>query len=87
MGDVHPSRQSAFHAPAGPRLAPETRGQSQAPDAPGNLMVWLYTREPVYGYRAAGEWYDIGDLGQLLAADNMLRERAGLPTRDEYSLS
>jgi NDP-sugar pyrophosphorylase family protein len=44
-------------------------------------------REPVYGYRFKGEWHDIGDLGQLLVADNMLRERAGLPTRSEYSLS
>ena len=38
-------------------------------------MVWLHTREPVYGYRAAGEWHDIGDLGQLLEADNLLRQR------------
>jgi glucose-1-phosphate thymidylyltransferase len=68
-------------------LLPRYLEEGNLPDAPGNLMVWLYTREPVYGYRAAGEWYDIGDLGQLLAADNMLRERAGLPTRDEYSLS
>jgi glucose-1-phosphate thymidylyltransferase len=57
------------------------------PDAPGNFTAWLYTREPVYGYRVSGEWHDIGDLGQLLAADNLLRERAGLPTRSEYSLS
>jgi glucose-1-phosphate thymidylyltransferase len=55
-------------------------------DAPGNFMVWLYTREPVYGYRAEGEWHDIGDLGQLLAADNLLRERAGLPIRAQYTL-
>jgi len=68
-------------------LLPRYLGEGNPPDAPGNLMVWLYTREPVYGYRAEGEWHDIGDLGQLLAADNMLRERAGLPTRAEYSLS
>ena len=61
--------------------------EGNSPDAPGNFMVWLHTREPVYGYRAVGEWHDIGDLGQLLAADNMLREKAGLPTRSEYSLS
>jgi glucose-1-phosphate thymidylyltransferase len=61
--------------------------EGNPPDAPGNFMVWLYTREPVYGYRAAGEWHDIGDFGQLLEADNLLRERAGLPTRSEYSLS
>jgi hypothetical protein len=35
----------------------------------------------------SGEWHDIGDLGQLLAADNLLRERAGLPTRERYDLS
>lgn len=68
-------------------LLPHYFEEGNPPDAPGNLMVWLYTREPVYGYRAAGEWHDIGDLGQLLAADNMLRDRAGLPTRAEYSLS
>jgi glucose-1-phosphate thymidylyltransferase len=61
--------------------------EGNPPDAPGNFTVWLYTREPLYGYRAEGEWYDIGDLGQLLAADNLMRERAGLPTRGEYSLS
>jgi NDP-sugar pyrophosphorylase family protein len=41
----------------------------------------------VYGYRAEGEWHDIGDLGQLVEADNMMRQRAGLPIRAEYSLS
>ena len=61
--------------------------EGNPPDAPGNFMVWLHTREPVYGYRAEGEWHDIGDLGQLLDADNMLRQRAGLPVRTEYSLS
>jgi glucose-1-phosphate thymidylyltransferase len=61
--------------------------EGNPPDAPGNFMVWLYTREPVYGYRAEGEWHDIGDLGQLTEADNLMRERAGLPTRAEYSLS
>jgi glucose-1-phosphate thymidylyltransferase len=61
--------------------------EGNPPDAPGNFMVWLHTREPVYGYRAEGEWYDIGDLGQLLAADNLMRERAGLPTRDLYTVA
>jgi NDP-sugar pyrophosphorylase family protein len=40
----------------------------------------------VYGYAAGGEWWDIGDADQLLAADNLLRERAELPTRPSYSL-
>ena len=60
--------------------------EGNPPDAPGNFVAWLYTRGPVYGYRSSGEWHDIGDLGQLLEADNQLRERAGLPPRAEYSL-
>ena len=61
--------------------------EGNPPDAPGNFTAWLHTREPVYGYRVSGEWHDIGDLGQLLEADNLLRERSGLPTRSEYSLT
>jgi len=61
--------------------------EGNPPDAPGNFMVWLHTREPVYGYRAEGEWHDIGDLQQLLEADNLLRGRAGLPARDRYELT
>jgi glucose-1-phosphate thymidylyltransferase len=57
------------------------------PDAPGNFIAWLYTRAPVHGYRISGEWHDIGDLSQLLEADNLLRQRAGLPTRSDYSLT
>ena len=61
--------------------------EGNAPDAPGNFAAWLHARAPLYGYRFSGEWHDIGDLGQLLDADNLLRERAGLPTRSEYSLT
>jgi glucose-1-phosphate thymidylyltransferase len=68
-------------------LLPRYLEEGNPPDAPGNYMAWLHMREPVYGYRFKGDWHDIGDLGQLLAADNMLRERAGLPTRSEYSLT
>ena len=60
--------------------------EGNAPDAPGNFAAWLQERAPLYGYRFSGEWHDIGDLGQLLEADNLLRERAGLPQRAEYSL-
>jgi glucose-1-phosphate thymidylyltransferase len=56
------------------------------PDQPGHFVAWLYRREPVYAYRATGGWYDIGDAGQLLEADNRLRARAGLPLRTSYSL-
>jgi glucose-1-phosphate thymidylyltransferase len=59
--------------------------EGNSPDQPGKLFVWLHRREPVYGYRFAGEWFDIGDRDQLLEADNRLRARAGLPQRDAYS--
>ena len=40
----------------------------------------------MYGYRFAGEWFDIGDRKQLLEADNRTRRLRGLPERAEYSL-
>jgi glucose-1-phosphate thymidylyltransferase len=55
------------------------------PDPPGRFVVWLYQREPVYGFRFAEEWIDIGDPRQLLEADNRFRARAGLPLREDYS--
>jgi glucose-1-phosphate thymidylyltransferase len=55
-------------------------------DQPGHFIAWLHRREPVYGYRAGGGWYDIGDASQLLEADNRLRARSGLPLRSTYSL-
>jgi glucose-1-phosphate thymidylyltransferase len=61
--------------------------EGNAPDAPGNFAAWLSERAPLFGYRFSGDWHDVGDLGQLLEADNLLRERAGLPTRSEYSLT
>jgi glucose-1-phosphate thymidylyltransferase len=60
--------------------------EGNPPDQPGRLVAWLHTREPVYGYRFEGEWYDVGTREQLLEADNRLRERAGLPARSEYVL-
>jgi glucose-1-phosphate thymidylyltransferase len=59
--------------------------EGNSADAPGNFVAWLHSRAPVYGYRFSGEWYDIGDLDQLLEADNLLRTRAGLPQRAEYA--
>ena len=56
-------------------------------DQPGNLVAWLHRREPVYAYRFAGGWYDIGDHEQLLEADNRLRDREGLPQRDSYTVA
>jgi glucose-1-phosphate thymidylyltransferase len=58
-----------------------------SPDQPGKLVQWLHSREPVFGYAFSGEWQDIGDAAELLAADNRLRARRGLPVREQYSLA
>lgn len=55
------------------------------PDQPGLFPAWLVDRAPIYGYAFPGLWMDIGNHEQLLEADNLLREREGLPPRDEYS--
>jgi glucose-1-phosphate thymidylyltransferase len=55
------------------------------PDPPGRFLVWLYPREPLYGYRFAEPWFDIGDPEQLLEADNRHRALAGLPARERYT--
>jgi glucose-1-phosphate thymidylyltransferase len=68
------------------RLVPTYLSEGNPPDQPGNYIAWLHKREPVYAYRFEGGWYDIGDPTQLLVADNRMRERAGLPVRDTYSL-
>ncbi len=60
-------------------------GEGSSPDQPGRLLAWLAEREPVYGYAFEGLWMDVGDHDQLLDADNLLREREGLPVRTEYS--
>lgn len=60
--------------------------EGHAPDQSGSLVAWLYRREPVYGYRFPGDWYDIGNHAQLLEADNRMRRLHGLPERDAYSL-
>jgi len=56
-----------------------------APDQPGRFAAWLCGREPVYGWVFDEPWFDIGDLAQLLVADNHLRSRHGLPLRDAYT--
>ena len=60
--------------------------EGQSPDNAGSFLGWLAAREPVYGYRFDGAWYDIGDHDQLLEADNRQRRLAGLPERESYSL-
>jgi glucose-1-phosphate thymidylyltransferase len=47
----------------------------ESTDAPGNFVAWLHSRAPVYGFRFAGEWLDIGDLSQLQEADERYRRR------------
>jgi len=61
-------------------------GEGQSPDNAGSFLGWLAQREPVYGYRFEGAWYDIGNHDQLLEADNRQRRLAGLPERESYSL-
>ena len=60
--------------------------EGRSPDNAGSFLGWLADREPVYGYRFDGAWYDIGNLAQLLEADNRQRRLAGLPERESYSL-
>ncbi len=67
-------------------LIQEYLEEGNSPDAPGRFPEWLVHRAPVYGYAFEGLWMDIGDRFQLLEADNLLRERRGLPRREEYSL-
>jgi glucose-1-phosphate thymidylyltransferase len=68
------------------RLVQTYLDEGMSPDNAGSFLGWLAEREPVYGYRFEGSWYDIGDREQLLEADNRLRRRAGLPARESYSL-
>jgi glucose-1-phosphate thymidylyltransferase len=68
-------------------LVPTYLAEGNPPDQPGNFVAWLYKRAPVYAYRFPGDWYDVGDLVQLLEADNRMRRRQGLPERTEYSPS
>jgi glucose-1-phosphate thymidylyltransferase len=68
------------------RLVATYLDEGQSPDNAGSFLGWLAEREPVYGYRFEGTWYDIGDRAQLLEADNRLRRLAGLPERESYSL-
>ena len=67
------------------RLVSAYLDEGLSPDNAGSFLGWLAGREPVYGYRFDGSWYDIGDKTQLLEADNRLRQLAGLPERRAYS--
>jgi len=58
--------------------------EGNSPDQPGHFVAWLHKRVPVYGYRFDGGWYDIGNQQELFNADNLMRERRGMPRRLEY---
>ena len=68
------------------QLAAKYLALGHSPDNIGSFVAWLSTQKPLYGYRFEGRWYDIGNREQLLEADNLMRERVGLPQRAEYAL-
>ncbi len=36
--------------------------ETQATDTTGGFIQWLYRKNPVYGFKFSGKWYDIGSL-------------------------
>ena len=84
QGDLAATATYLFHHSHAARVQ-EYLVEGNSPDQPGRLLEWLVPRVAVYGYAFDGLWMDIGDQAQLLEADNLLRARRGLPTRDEYS--
>ena len=73
-----------YHREHARLIRPYLDGEHGA-DQPGRLVGWLQRREPVYGWEFDDTWYDIGNHEQLLAADNVLRAKHGLPVREAYS--
>jgi glucose-1-phosphate thymidylyltransferase len=63
----------------------EYLADGNSPDQPGRFVAWLHVREPVFAWVFDEPWYDVGDLDQLLQADNHVRARLGLPLRTVYS--
>jgi glucose-1-phosphate thymidylyltransferase len=66
------------------RLIQTYISEGHGADNIGSFLGWLAERQPVYGWRFPGRWYDIGNLEQLAEADNHLRRLVGLPKRDAY---
>jgi glucose-1-phosphate thymidylyltransferase len=85
QGDLAATATYVLHHAHAARVQ-EYLEEGNSPDQPGRFIEWLVPRVPVYGYAFDGTWMDIGDRTQLLEADNLLRERHGLPARTEYSL-
>jgi glucose-1-phosphate thymidylyltransferase len=79
------STATYLFSPAHVALIGRYLAAGNAPDPPGRFLAWLCEREAVYGFRFSDDWLDIGELSQLLAADERYRERAGLPARAEYA--
>jgi len=46
------------------------------PDAPGNLIAWLHSRRPVYGFLFREMRYDIGNMETYREVDRIYTERA-----------
>jgi glucose-1-phosphate thymidylyltransferase len=84
QGDLAATATYIFHHAHAARVQ-EYLEEGNSPDQPGRFLAWLVPRVPVYGYAFEGLWMDIGDRQQLLEADNLLRDRRGLPRRAEYS--
>lgn len=47
----------------------------QRVDAPGNYIKWLSENHKVYGFVFKEDWYDIGDIKSLRAADRKYKEK------------
>lgn len=45
-------------------------------DAPGNLIIYLINKQPVYAYLVEGKWFDIGSLDQLKEADELYTQKS-----------
>jgi glucose-1-phosphate thymidylyltransferase len=84
QGDLAATAAYIFHHAHAARVQ-EYLEEGNSPDQPGRFVEWLVPRVPVYGYPFEGMWMDIGDRDELLTADNLLRERQGLPSREEYT--
>jgi glucose-1-phosphate thymidylyltransferase len=73
-----------FHRAHAARVG-EYLAAGESADQPGRFVAWLQSREPVYGWVFSEQWFDIGNVDQLLAADNRARGLLGLVPRDVYS--
>ncbi|MEE9405897.1 MAG: nucleotidyltransferase family protein [Candidatus Aenigmarchaeota archaeon] len=47
------------------RLIPDYLKDKNNPDAPGYFLIWLHTRQTVYGYVSKKKWFDIGCFEEL----------------------